>query len=837
MATEKTLPVSRNMQIIRQLQEVTAPQIFTPRCVYDGRKNLFSNHLLQFPDGGNSAQFEVYMETSQSPGRPDRPAREPRPFRVKIKQAEGAAINLELLHRFVQGQQTSDDPILTAIMALNIVIRHESTSKYSFNSRSFFPGNETRDIGGGIVLWRGIFQSIRPAVGRMLLNLDISTGMMYKPGSLIGLCLEVLGRRANVDANMLAPTRGLRDSDRQQLNRMVAGVKVLVTSGSGNKGKGPRQVSRLTRKGAKDEFFELTLENGSKRNISVAEYFQRVCNRTLRYPDVLCAEVGNGAKIPLELCEVPPGQIMRKQVPSDKTKDVVEFSTKRPIQRFDSIQAGLGVLAYGQSEYVRQFGLNIHTDEGPLAINSRILPAPTLQYGTGSKQINVIPRDGKWNMIDKKFFKPCAIDNWVIVIYEMIQRFGDRDAQDMIKGLLQACNAAGINIREKDPLVCWENAQQNVAVHLTNAGRKCIDKNGSPPQLIVVVLPSQGNTGLYTAVKHFGDVTQGVATQCLNSAKCGRAKQQYFANVCLKINVKRGGINTVPEQRSVPILTDPRNPTIVMGADASHPPPHTQDRPSFTSLVASVDSSTAKYVADCRVQTSRQELIDDLEEMTKGMLEKYRVYGRSEEKRTADPKRLIFFRDGVSEGQFQQVLDTELPRIKAACASLKMKPAITLIVVGKRHHVRFVPAQGSALDQSGNCPAGTVVDTDIINPIEFDYYLQSHAGLLGTSRPAHYNILYDESNFSQDALQSLCYALCHVYARSTRSVSIPAPVYYADIVCERAWNHYNPDLNITNASDAFSTTGSNAEPGDTLQRYQANFQRLHQNMQFNMYFS
>ena len=34
---------------------------------------------------------------------------------------------------------------------------------------------------------------------------------------------------------------------------------------------------------------------------------------------------------------------MRKQVPSDKTKDVVEFSTKRPIDRFDSIQAGLGV--------------------------------------------------------------------------------------------------------------------------------------------------------------------------------------------------------------------------------------------------------------------------------------------------------------------------------------------------------------------------------------------------------------------------------------------------------------------------------------------------------------
>ena len=49
--------------------------------------------------------------------------------------------------------------------------------------------------------------------------------------------------------------------------------------------------------------------------------------------------------------------------------------------------------------------------------------------------------------------------------------------------------------------------------------------------------------------------------------------------------------------------------------------------------------------------------------------------------------------------------------------------------------------------------------------------------LLGTSRPAHYSVLYDENNFTPDALQALSFALCHVYARSTRSVSIPAPVY------------------------------------------------------------
>ena len=63
--------------------------------------------------------------------------------------------------------------------------------------------------------------------------------------------------------------------------------------------------------------------------------------------------MGQGAIVPMELCTIPEGQILRKQVPSEKTKDVLNFATKRPEDRLNSIRNGLGVLAYGQSEYVR----------------------------------------------------------------------------------------------------------------------------------------------------------------------------------------------------------------------------------------------------------------------------------------------------------------------------------------------------------------------------------------------------------------------------------------------------------------------------------------------------
>jgi eukaryotic translation initiation factor 2C len=49
--------------------------------------------------------------------------------------------------------------------------------------------------------------------------------------------------------------------------------------------------------------------------------------------------------------------------------------------------------------------------------------------------------------------------------------------------------------------------------------------------------------------------------------------------------------------------------------------------------------------------------------------------------------------------------------------------------------LRFFPVNEKEMDRSGNAKAGTVVDTDIVHPCFDDYYLLSHAGLLGTSKP------------------------------------------------------------------------------------------------------
>ncbi|KAF8209462.1 argonaute-like protein [Mycena galopus ATCC 62051] len=822
IASEKIFPIAMNMRLIKSLQDTVAPRIFDEsKAVFDGRKNLYSSIELQL-GANNSADFDVTLPQQTSSDRP--------PKIYKIRLVLVAKINTEVLQRFIAGQQSQDNTVSTALMALNVVIRMDPSQRFPIKGRSFFTPSETKNIGAGLVLWRGYFQSIRPTLGRMSINVDISTGVMYQPGPLIDLCLAFLGKNTPT-----VLTRQMPDRERISLGRFIAGIRVQTQDSGG------AVRARVVRKLTKDGASQLSFSMRSGRSLTVAQYCQETRGRPLRFPAVICVEVGHEALIPLELCTVLPGQLVRKEIPDDKKAALVEFATMRPKERLDSIQKGLQVLAYGQSEYVRKFGLTV--DTSLLSTQARVLKAPTLKYGPGKAPI-VNPINGAWNMADKQLFKRCTIAAWVLVIFETQNRFNDSVVQEVTTSFVSGMRSTGITVTDPTPIVRRINGQGNIIDQLQAAGAACFQQKKVPPALFVVVIPEGGND-LYTVVKHWGDVKKGIATQCLKSKKCTRAKIQFWANVALKVNVKLNGINVVTDT----VLSDPHNPTVFLGADVMHPAPGSTGRPSFSAVVSSVDSNGAKYVATQRVQASRQELISDLQDMTKEVLARYMSYREQAEKsKSPAPKRLIFYRDGVSEGQFQQVLDHELPLIKAACQELKINPRITLIIVGKRHHLRFFPVNDRDADRSGNCPAGTVVDRDIGHPTEFDFYLQSHGGLLGTSRPAHYSVLYDvstiiavdeilvtpgstkqENNLPADALQSLSFALCHVYARSTRSVSIPAPVYYADIVCARAKFHFDP---FSQQSDSGATDAS-----ANLEAFKKDYLPLHESQKFRMYFS
>ena len=87
-------------------------------------------------------------------------------------------------------------------------------------------------------------------------------------------------------------------------------------------------------------------------------------------------------------------------------------------------------------------------------------------------------------------------------------------------------------------------------------------------QLIVVVLP--GKTPVYAEVKRVGDTCLGIATQCVQVKNVNKTSPQTLSNLCLKINVKLGGINNILVPNMRPKIF--AEPVIFIGADVTHPP-------------------------------------------------------------------------------------------------------------------------------------------------------------------------------------------------------------------------------------------------------------------------
>jgi eukaryotic translation initiation factor 2C len=126
------------------------------------------------------------------------------------------------------------------------------------------------------------------------------------------------------------------------------------------------------------------------------------------------------------------------------------------------------------------------------------------------------------------------------------------------------------------------------------------------------------------------------------------------------------------------------------------------------------------------------------------------------------PENIIYYRDGVSNDEYSRIQTSELDEIRKAISGSaqqgkKSLPDIklTAIIVTKRHHTRFYPINDDDAMENGNCKPGTLVDSVVTKPYFVDFFLQSHHGIIGTARPARYDVIRNETGHSLEELQNL----------------------------------------------------------------------------------
>ncbi|KAM0838400.1 hypothetical protein ACQ4PT_060985 [Festuca glaucescens] len=400
----------------------------------------------------------------------------------------------------------------------------------------------------------------------------------------------------------------------------------------------------------------------------------------------------------VKVCKIVEGQRYSKRLNDKQITALLLVTCQRPQQRELDILQTVNLNAYHEDPYAQEFGIRI--DERLASVEARILPPP------------------------RKMVNGGTVNDWICINFS--RNVPDNAVRNFCRELADVCQTSGMDF-SVDPLfppltTRPENVERALRARYQDA-MNALKPLGRQLDLLIVILPDN-NASLYGNIKRICETDLGLISQCCLAKHIYKRSPQYLANVALKINVKVGGRNTVlvdALSRRIPLVSD--RPTIIFGADVSHPHPGEDSSPSIAAVVASQDwPEVTKYAGLVSAQTRRQELIQDLFKawqdpqrgtVTGGMVKELLIsFRRSTGQK---PQRIIFYRDGVSEGQFYQVLWYELDAIRQACASLEpnYQPPVTFVVVQKRHHTRLFANnhnnQRSVDGKSGNILPGKLL--------------------------------------------------------------------------------------------------------------------------------
>ncbi|KAL8246612.1 hypothetical protein R6Q59_007828 [Mikania micrantha] len=738
---------------------------------YDGEKTLFTVGPLP----GTKLEFPVLLENLSSNrtvrgGIPDgveakRSRRPPQSKSYTVKISYATKIPIQAIFNALKGQDS--EQFNEAVRVLDVLLRQHAAKQGCLLVRQCYFHNDPRNfigIGGGVLGCRGFHSSFRATQSGLSLNMDASTTMIVRPGKVVDFLLE----NQNV--------RNLREIDWIKAKRTLKSLR--VKSFPSNR---EHKIIGLSERTCGEQIFLLKQKNGDIPSeaieITVYNYYanhHRVeVNQSRDYP---CLDVGKPKRpvyIPLELCELLPLQRYTKALSNLQRASLVEKSRQKPQDRMKSLTSALRHNNYSADPLINSTGITISTTF--TQVEGRVLDPPKLKFGNGG---DLIPRGGRWNFNNKTFVEPAKITCWAIV------NFSTRcDIKNLRKDLLRCSRAKGMDL--DDPYEIIEESPQYrrapASVRVDMMVENMRQALPGPPYFVLCILPERKNSEIYGPWKRKCLVEFGTVTQCIAPAKIN---DQYLTNLLLKINAKMGGINSllsIEHLQSIPLVS--HTPTIIFGMDVSHGAPGRSDVPSIAAVVSSRNwPFVSRYRASVRSQSSRAEMIDGLFKPVAPNKDEGMIRELVEDFYQCTPKlkpnNIIIFRDGVSESQFNQVLNVELEQIMAACKFLDnlWEPKFMLIIAQKTHHTKFFQNNSDY-----NVPPGTIVDNEVCHPKYNDFYLCAQNGPIGTTRPTHYHVLLDQIGFSADQLQELVHSLSYVYQRSTSAISVVAPICYAHL--------------------------------------------------------
>ena len=765
----------------------TRKQATGPGIIFDGNKLAWSLKDLN--------EIRIMIDLDAEEGRPSRGDRNT--FRVRINKTKKLDVNI--IQSFLDGRISMDVAVLETISFLDHLLREGPSLNPRLVpvKRSFFARDGQRmDLGQGVEVYRGIYQSIRLAEGsKLVVNVDVANTCFWKPAALLTVMVQNKNfRDVSQLVGSMKPEQRNGSKKHNAFTRVLQGVfkSTTVTANyQGNPAAGREwKIFDFDTANADDhkiEWRDPQTKKGTGQMVTITEYFRRKYNIRLQYPNLpLVNMTKKGVKYPMEFLHIVQNQRYSTKLSDTQTASMIKFAVSPPAKRLEAIEQGKSWLNWQGDTHLKNYGLKIGTDT--IRTQARLLPPPGVKFGDKTEQPGT---KGRWDLRGKKFLtpNPQELTAWGVGMFTNGRIQPDKATIDkFITDFSRAYRNHGGRVSNKPPHIMKLNNDAGTAVEqLHQATGNAYQRR---PQLLVFLVQDKDSYH-YQRIKKSADCRYGVVSQVMQLAQVTRGNPQYYSNVLMKVNAKLGGCTSQAVPNAASGFKKFGVPTMFIGADVSHASPGSLQA-SMAALTVSFDRHAGRYAAACQTNGVRVEIIT--ENNMRNMLEPLITQWVQAVGGGGLPQQIYYMRDGVSEGQFAHVMHQEVPHIKGVLNKIAGKPwdgKITVIVASKRHHVRAFPRPGDsqAGDQKGNPLPGCLIEHDITSPKEWDFFMFSHIALQGTSRPVHYTVLHDDADHPANVLPNLIYEHCYQYMRSTTSVSLHPAVYYAHLASNRAKCH------------------------------------------------
>lgn len=437
-------------------------------------------------------------------------------------------------------------------------------------------------------------------------------------------------------------------------------------------------------------------------------------------------------------------------------KDLSSHTRLNPGKRIENLLTFIDRINKNENIKKEMNGWGIRFSRELVSLESRVLMAERIIHYNGEKS-TYDPSSANFTreMRGKRMFSSVSLHNWAILVT-------DRDkprAIDFVQNLCRVGPPMGMNISQ--PMF---HLVENERTHAYLTSIREVVSSSPSIQILVIIVPNN-RKDRYDAIKKMTYIDMPVPSQVIVSRNL--AKKQMLMSLCTKVgiqmNCKLGG---EPWAVEIPLKTL----MMVIGFDSYHD--SARKGQSVGGFVASLNNSLTRWYSQVSFHQTGgwQELSDSLTVHTSNALKKYHSING------ALPQIIIFYRDGVSEGQINHVVSYELAQIQRVLASLSEAPfRLSFIIVNKRISARFFVKNA----HPDNPPPGTVVDSVVTRPTRYDFYLVSQSVMQGTVTPTLYNVIYDTSGFKPKIIQMLTYKLAHLYFNWSGTIRVPACCQFA----------------------------------------------------------